>query len=60
VDYIFVEIRLPHKTLLVGSVYKPPVTSVVYHLLGAEGYARRCVPIFCLAMGMFIYLVISM
>jgi hypothetical protein len=37
VDYIFVEIRLPHKTLLVGSVYRPPSTSVVYHL-GAESY----------------------
>jgi hypothetical protein len=38
VEHIFVEIRFPHKTLLVGSVYKPPNTSVVYYLLGAQGY----------------------
>jgi hypothetical protein len=39
VEYIFVEIRLLHKTLLVGSVYRPLSTSVVYHLLGApQGY----------------------
>jgi hypothetical protein len=39
VEYIFAEIRLPHKTLLVGSVYMYSPTSVVYHLLGAQGYS---------------------
>jgi hypothetical protein len=38
VEYVFVEIRLPQKTLLMGSVYRPPSTSVVYHLLGAQSY----------------------
>jgi hypothetical protein len=38
VEYIFVEIRLLQKTLLVGSVYRQPITSVVYRLLGAQGY----------------------
>jgi hypothetical protein len=32
-----VEIRFPHKTFLVVSVYMPPSASVVYHLLGAQG-----------------------
>jgi hypothetical protein len=44
VEYIFIEIRLPHKTLLVSSVYRPPSTSVVCHLLDAQGYGLLEVP----------------
>jgi hypothetical protein len=39
--------RFPHKTLLVGSVYRPPSTSVVYHLIGAHGYGLSALEEVC-------------
>jgi hypothetical protein len=36
-----------NRTLLVGSVYRPPSTSVVYHLLGAQGYGLSALEEMC-------------
>jgi hypothetical protein len=47
VKYIFAEIRLPHKTLLVGSVYMPPTSSVLDHFLGAHGYGLSALEEVC-------------
>jgi hypothetical protein len=47
VKSMFMEIRLPHKILLVGYVYRPPSTSVVYHLLGAQGYGLSALDEVC-------------
>jgi hypothetical protein len=47
VEYIFVEIRRLHKTLLVGSLYRHPSSSVLDHFLGAHGYGLSALEEVC-------------